>query len=81
MSERDIQTNLKLSANFSDYVVKHPDIMRGVSSDSRIVFVAPSNPSLTERNLELAEKIVQKEKKKVYKAVKTKNKWKIEPVD
>ncbi|TSC79115.1 MAG: hypothetical protein G01um101433_12 [Parcubacteria group bacterium Gr01-1014_33] len=80
MSEREIKTNLKLSADFSDYVVKHPDIMRGVSSGSRIVFVMPSNPSLTEKNLKLAERIVQKEKRKVYKAVKTKNKWTVEPV-
>lgn len=80
MSEREIKTNLKLSADFSDYVVKHPDIILGVSSDSRIVFVSPSNPSLTEKNLKLAERIAQKEKRKVYKAIKTRSKWTVEPV-
>ncbi len=81
MSELEIKKNLKLSADFSDYVVKHPDIMRGVSPESRIVFVMPSNPSLTEKNLKLAERITQKEKRKVYKAVKTRNRWTVEPVN
>lgn len=82
MSQKDIQINFKLSGDFNSYVIKHPEVLRSAGAeDSCIVFVDPARPALSRKNLELAEKITKEEKKKCFKAIKARGKWKLEPVE
>lgn len=81
MSERDVQTNFRLSADFNSYVIKHPEVLKvSGAHDTCIVFVDPANPSLSRKNIELAEKITKEENKKCFKAIKGRGRWKLEPV-
>ena len=80
MSNKDIQTNFKLSADFNAYIMKHPEIAKSIPNDARIVFYPLSNPHLAQKNMKLAEKVSREEKKKYFKAIKTDRDWKLEPV-
>jgi len=80
MSEKDVKINFKLSADFNKYVLHNPDVVKGLSSDSCIVFAEPKNPSLTQKNLKLADKIMKEERKKCYQAFKTKGVWEVKPL-
>lgn len=80
MSEREVQFNFNLSADFNGYVVRHPEILRGVSSDSCIVFSDSAHPGLSGKNILMGEKVAREEKKKCFIAVKTGRRWKVEPI-
>jgi len=80
MSKKNVIKNFKLSGEFNDYVTKHPDIFKGVSSNTCIVFEVKNDPKLTKENLKLAEKIKKEERKKCLKAIKEKGKWILETI-
>jgi len=80
MSKKNVTKNFKLSEEFNDYVVKHPDIFEGIPNNACIVFGVKNDPKLTKENLKLAEKIKKEERKKCLKAIKEKGKWILEAI-
>lgn len=80
MSKKDIQKNFKLSEDFNNYVVKNPKIVKNIPENACIVMIPKNDPKLTEKNLKLAEKVIKREHKPCFKAVKKNHKWTLEPI-
>jgi len=77
MSNADVKKNFSLSAAFTKYVVKNPDVLDGVPKGACIVFTVKSDPSLTKKNQRLAEEVMQRSKKPCYKAEKIGSAWRV----
>lgn len=80
MSKKHIEKNLKLSSSFNTYVTKHPEILKDITSSACIVMGSSDSTYLTNKNKEIAQKIVKKEKKKCYQAIRINRSWKINPI-
>ncbi|MEK9152613.1 MAG: DUF5647 family protein [Patescibacteria group bacterium] len=70
-----IKLNAQLSASFSGYVSKYPDVLKGVPKDACIVFTTTSNERLSRINEDIAKEVVKKEKKQCYIAKKNSRGW------
>ncbi len=77
MTKKNIQKNLKLSYDFNVYVVRHPEMLKGISSSACIVMGSFRQPELTKKNKKMASKITKDKKKKCYQAMRIKNGWSI----
>ena len=80
MSKKEIQTNFNMSAEFTQYTLKHPGILSDIPKNAQIILVPKNNMKLAEKNIELGEKIKKNEQKSVVQAIKVGNKWSIEPL-
>ena len=76
MSKKDVQKNFELAGEFNHYVVKHPEIVKGVGRRAGIVLIKPNDKRLTEKNLELARKL-KKERRVVYLAALQNGRWEV----
>jgi Family of unknown function (DUF5647) len=65
MSKQDVQKNFQLAGEFNHYVVKYPEVVKGVGRRASIVMIKPSDKRLTEKNLQLARTLKQ-ERRVVY---------------
>lgn len=81
MSNLHIKNNLKLSGEFTNYIVKHPGVMKGVPKNACIVFVVESEPTFTKRNIAIARKLKGKEKEACYTAEKKSTGWKVSQLE
>ena len=79
MSKQDVQKNFQLAGEFNHYVVKHPEVVKGVGRRASIVMIKPSDKRLTEKNLELAKTLLQ-ERRVVYIAEQRNGKWDVKRV-
>ena len=59
---KKIEKNLKLSAEFQEYILKHPKILDDLPPHSKII---------------LDDKITKEEKNNVYRAVKSRSGWQL----
>jgi len=75
MSKKDIEKNFELSEDFNNYVIKNPDAIRNVPENACIVMTPKNDSKLTEKNLKLAEKIMKKQHKPCFRAIKENQKW------
>ena len=76
MSKQDTKKNFELASEFSLYVLKHPETVKGVGRRASIVTINPRDKRLTEKNLELARTLKQ-ERRVVYIASQKGRKWEI----
>ena len=76
MSKQDVQKNFELAGEFNHYVVKHPEVVKGVGRRAGIVLIKPSDRRLTEKNLELA-RTLKKERRVVYIASQKGKRWEV----
>lgn len=76
MSKQDVQKNFQLAGEFNHYVVKHPEVVKGVGRRASIVMIKPSDKRLTEKNLQLARTLKQ-ERRVVYVASQKGRKWEV----
>ena len=57
MSEKELfEKNLELSAEFSKYLLTHPELETQIPEGSQVVFLLDSDPELSRKNLALAKK-------------------------
>jgi hypothetical protein len=75
MSKRDIQKNFSLSAQFNEYVVRHPEVAKPLVDNACVVFLPKDDPVLSEKNRKMASIIMEKNQRKCYGAVKAGRKW------
>lgn len=80
MSKKDIQKNFKLSEDFNSYVVRNPKVVKNIPENACIIMTPKNDSKLSEKNLKLAEKIMKKEHKPCFRAMKENQKWKIKPI-
>ena len=80
MSKKDIQKNFKLSEDFNNYIIKNPKALKSVPENACIVMTPQSDSKLTEKNLKLAEKVMKKEHKPCFRAIKKDREWIVEPI-
>jgi len=80
MSERNVKKNFKLSEDFNNYVIEHPEIFKRVPKDACIVMTEKKDSNLTKENIEMAKEIIRKERKSCFKAIKKNRKWMLEAV-
>ena len=76
MSKQDVKKNFELANEFSLYVLKHPEVVKGVGRRAGIVLIKPHDKRLTEKNLELA-RTLKKERRVVYVASQKGRKWEV----
>jgi Family of unknown function (DUF5647) len=76
MSKQDVQKNFQLAGEFNHYVVKHPEVVKGVGRRASIVMIKPSDKRLTEKNLQLARTLKQ-ERRVVYVASQKGRTWEV----
>jgi uncharacterized protein DUF5647 len=76
MSKQDVQKNFQLAGEFNHYVVKHPEVVKGVGKRASIVMIKPSDKRLTEKNLQLARTLKQ-ERRVVYVASQKGRTWEV----
>jgi hypothetical protein len=76
MSKQDVQKNFQLAGEFNHYVVKHPEVFKGVGRRASIVMINPNDKKLTEKNLALARTLTQ-ERRVVYIAALKDRKWEV----
>ena len=76
MSKQDVKKNFELANEFSLYVLKHPETVRGVGRRASIVMIKPNDKRLTEKNLELA-RTLKKERRVVYIASQKGKRWEV----
>lgn len=79
MTKKTIDKNFALSASFTKYAVKNPEITKALPKGACLVFADKSDSYLTKKNMELAREM-KKEGEKCFKAVKEKRSWTIEPI-
>ncbi len=77
MSEKIINKNFALSADFNSYVVEHPDVTSNMPNNACIVFEIKSDRNLTRANRELVKEL-SKKGEKCFKAIKEKGSWRLE---
>jgi hypothetical protein len=77
MSKQDIQKNFELADQFSHYVLKHPEAVKGVGRRASIVMINPRDKQLTEKNLQLAKSLRQK-RRVVYIASSKNGRWEVQ---
>ena len=80
MGEKQITKNFKLTGEFNNYAVNHPEVFEGIPGNACIIMIQKNDPEFTKENLELAKKIIRKEGKKCYKAFKKNHKWILEAI-
>ena len=79
MTRNIIDKNFALSASFTKYAVKNPEVMDDLPRGACLVFADKSDSYLTRKNMELAREM-KKEGEKCFKAVKEKRSWTIKPI-
>ena len=77
MSETFIKKNVKLSLEFDDYLVKHPDLFADIPNGAYIVITVNSDSRFNADSLSL---IRDKRHKKVVEAHKSGTSWSIRPL-
>lgn len=74
-----VRKNLELSADFSSYLIEHPNTAKNMPSGTCVIFEVPSDKLFSRENLKLAEEMRQKGKK-CYIATKERgNGWSLRP--
>ncbi len=76
MSKQDVQKNFQLAGEFNHYVVKHPDVVKGVGKRASIVMINPNDKKLTEKNLQLVRTLRQ-QRRVVYIASPKNGRWEV----
>jgi len=76
MNKKDVQKNFELAGEFNHYVVKHPEVVKGVGRRSSIVVINLNDKRMTEKNLELARTLKQ-ERRVVYVAYQKGKRWEV----
>lgn len=80
MSKKQITKNFKLSRQFNSYAVKHPKVFKGIPKNACIVMAQKSDQKLTEENLKVAQRIIKKEHRRCFQAIKENHRWTLKPV-
>jgi len=76
MNKQDVKKNFELANEFSLYVLKYPETVKGVGRRASIVMIKPNDKRLTEKNLELARTLKQ-ERRVVYVASQKGRRWEV----
>jgi len=76
MNKQDVKKNFELANEFSLYVLKYPETVKGVGRRASIVMIKPNDRRLTEKNLALARTLKQ-ERRVVYVASQKGRKWEV----
>ena len=76
MTKQDTQKNFDLAHEFSLYVLKHPEAVKGVGRRASIVTINPKDKRMVEKNLELARTLKQ-ERRVVYIASQKGKRWEV----
>ena len=71
--EKQIKKNLKMSAAFSEFVISHPEITKGMPNNVEIIFSDKNDPNLKRNNLRLTED----SRGIIYEAEKRGNNWRV----
>lgn len=76
MSKKTIvDKNFALSASFTDYVIKHPEITEHIPKNACLIFEDKSDEYLTRKNRKIAREITKEKGEKCFSAIKENNKW------
>ncbi|MEK7152979.1 MAG: DUF5647 family protein [Patescibacteria group bacterium] len=78
MSEAFIKKNVKLSLEFDDYLVKHPQLFSEIPNGAYIVITLNGDRKFNEDSLSLVR---DKRRKKIVEAHKTGSAWSIRPLE
>ena len=76
MSQEDVKKNFELADTFTQYVVRHPETVKGVGRNASIVMIDPKNKQLTQKNLALAHRLREK-RRVVYIASRRQGRWEV----
>jgi Family of unknown function (DUF5647) len=49
MTQKEVQNNFELSAEFNKFIIKHPEIARRIAAGAYIVFASPVHPEVTKK--------------------------------
>ncbi len=77
MSNADVKKNFSLSAAFTRYVVKNPDVLKGIPKKACIILTEKSDPVFSKKNVQMAEKEMRASKTSCYKAEKVGGTWRV----
>lgn len=77
MSEAFIKKNVKLSLEFDDYLVKHPQLFSVIPNGAYIVITLNGDKKFNEESLSL---IKDRRRKKVIEAHKSGSAWSVRPL-
>ena len=78
MSEAFIKKNVKMSLEFDDYLVKHPDLISKIPNGAYIVITLSDDTGFNDQSLSM---IKDKRRKKVVEAHKSGKAWSIRPLN
>lgn len=78
MSDKELQKNFRLSADFNEYIINHPAAMAGIPNSAHIVIIPENDSELAEKNKKMAKNIAQKQHKSIFGAFKKGGKWRVE---
>jgi len=77
MSERIINKNFALSADFNSYIVENPEITSSLPKNACVIFETESDNDLNKENRKLARELTRTGEK-CFKAIKEGKKWRLE---
>lgn len=77
MSERIINKNFALSADFNSYIAENPEIVSDLPKNACVIFETKSDSGLNKENRKLAKELVRAGEK-CFKAIKEGKKWRLE---
>ena len=69
MSEKTIDKNFALSADFNSYIVSHPEMASDLPKNACVIFELKSDSNLNRENRKLGKELME-EGKKCFKAIK-----------
>lgn len=77
MSEAFIKKNVKLSSEFNDYLVRHPQLFEAIPNGAYIIITVQEDSSFNTQSLSM---IRDKRRKKIVEAHKSGSDWTIRPL-
>ena len=77
MSDAFIKKNVKLSLEFDDYLVKHPDLFKDIPNGAYVVITISGDDKFNADSISILRGIKHK---KVVEAHKSSNRWSLRPL-
>ena len=76
MSEKFVKKNIKLSMEFDEYLVKHPELFKKIPNGAYIVITIKNDPKFTEQSVSILKNT---RRKKIVEAQKSGTSWTLRP--
>ena len=76
MSEQFVKRNIKLSMEFDEYIVKHPELFKRIPSGAYIVITVKNDPKFTKESVSIVK---NSRRKKIIEAQKSGASWTLRP--